>query len=31
MFETLKNAWKIEDLRKKLIYTMLILLVVRIG
>lgn len=31
MFETLRNAWKIEDLRKKLIYTMLILLVVRIG
>jgi len=31
MFEPLKNAWKIEDLRKKLIYTMLILLVVRIG
>jgi preprotein translocase subunit SecY len=31
MFETLRNAWKIEDLKKKLIYTMLILLVVRIG
>ena len=31
MFETLRNAWKIEDLRKKLVYTMLILLVVRIG
>lgn len=31
MIETLRNAWKIEDLRKKLIYTMLILLVVRIG
>ena len=31
MFETLRNAWKIEDLRKKLIYTMLILLVVRTG
>lgn len=31
MFETLRNAWKIEDLRKKLIYTMLVLLVVRIG
>ena len=31
MFETLRNAWKIEDLRKKLIYTMLILLVVRVG
>jgi len=31
MFETLRNAWKIEDLRRKLIYTMLILLVVRVG
>lgn len=31
MIETLRNAWKIEDLRKKLIYTMLILLVVRVG
>lgn len=31
MFETIRNAWKIEDLRKKLIYTMLILVVVRIG
>ena len=31
MIETLRNAWKIEDLRKKLIYTMLILVVVRLG
>ena len=31
MFETIRNAWKIEDLRKKLIFTMLILVVVRIG
>lgn len=31
MLQTLKNAWKIEDLRKKIIYTLLILLVVRIG
>ena len=31
MFTTLKNAWKIPDLRQKLLYTLLILLVVRIG
>ena len=31
MFTTLKNAWKIADLRKKLIFTMLMLLVYRIG
>ena len=31
MFETLRNAWKIEDLRRKLIFTMMILLVVRVG
>lgn len=31
MLQTLRNAWKIEDLRKKLIYTMLILFVVRLG
>ena len=31
MFKTLRNAWKIEDLRKKLIFTVLILLVYRIG
>lgn len=31
MFQTLRNAWKIEDLRKKLIYTILILVIVRIG
>ena len=31
MFKTLANAWKIADLRKKLIFTMLILLVYRIG
>ena len=28
MFTTLKNAWKIPDLRQKLLYTLLILLVV---
>jgi preprotein translocase subunit SecY len=31
MFKTLANAWKIEDLRKKILYTLLILLVYRIG
>ncbi|MEA5010776.1 MAG: preprotein translocase subunit SecY [Angelakisella sp.] len=31
MIETIRNAWKIEDLRKKLIYTMMILVVVRLG
>lgn len=31
MFETLRNAWKIEDLKKKMLYTLLILAIVRIG
>ena len=31
MFKTLANAWKIEELRKKLIFTLLILLIYRIG
>ena len=31
MFSTLKNAWKIPDLRKKLIFTMLMLLIYRLG
>ena len=31
MFSTLKNAWKLPDLRKKLIFTMLMLLIYRIG
>ena len=31
MFKTLQNAWKIADLRKKIIFTLLILLVYRIG
>lgn len=31
MFQTLRNAWKIEDLRKKLLYTVLILVIVRVG
>ena len=31
MFGTLKNAWRIPDLRKKLIFTMLMLLIYRVG
>ena len=31
MWETLKNAWKIEDLRKKIIFTLIMLLVYRVG
>lgn len=31
MIETLRNAWKIEDLRKKIIFTLLILALARIG
>ena len=31
MFKTLANAWKLPDLRKKIIFTMLILLIYRIG
>ena len=31
MFSTLANAWKIPELRKKLMFTMVILLLYRIG
>ncbi len=31
MFETLKNAWKIPDLRKRMIFTLLMLIVYRLG
>lgn len=31
MFRTLANAWKIEDLRKKLLFTLFIVLIYRIG
>ena len=31
MFQTLKNAWKVEEIRKKLIFTFLLLVVYRIG
>lgn len=31
MFQVLKNAWKMADLRKKMLYTMLLLFVFRLG
>jgi preprotein translocase subunit SecY len=31
MFETIRNAWKIPDLRKKILYTLMMLAIVRIG
>lgn len=31
MLSTLRNAWKIPDIRKKIIFTMLMLLVIRLG
>ncbi|WP_040198030.1 preprotein translocase subunit SecY [Candidatus Soleaferrea massiliensis] len=31
MFETIRNAWKIADLRKKLLYTLMIIIIFRIG
>lgn len=31
MFKVLSNAWKIQDLRKKIIFTLLILLIYRVG
>lgn len=31
MFETIRNAWKIVDLRKKLIYTFIMLVIFRLG
>ena len=31
MFQTIRNAWKITDLRKKILFTMLIILLYRIG
>ena len=31
MFQTFKNAWKVPDLRKKILFTMMILLLYRIG
>ena len=31
MFETFRNAWKIEDLRKRLLFTLVILILFRLG
>lgn len=31
MFETLRNAWKLQDLRKKILFTLFIILIFRIG
>lgn len=31
MFSVFKNAWKIEDLREKIIYTLLIIVIFRVG
>jgi preprotein translocase subunit SecY len=31
VFETIRNAWRIPDLRKKLLFTLFILLVYRFG
>lgn len=31
MLETIKNAWRIEDLRKKILYTLMIIALFRIG
>ena len=31
MFETLKNAWKVADIRKKLLFTLMIIVLYRLG
>ena len=31
MFKTFRNAWKIQDLRKKLLYTLFIIVIFRVG
>ena len=31
MFETFRNAWKIDDLRKRLLFTLVILVLFRLG
>ena len=31
MIQTLKNAWKIEELRRKILFTLLIILLYRLG
>ena len=31
MFDTFKNAWKVQELRKRLLYTLMILVIFRLG
>jgi len=31
MFKTLKNIWRVEDLRKRILFTLFILIIYRIG
>ena len=31
MLDTIRNAWKIPDLRKKILYTLLMLVIFRLG
>lgn len=31
MFQTMRNAWKVKDLRKKILYTLLVIIIFRIG
>ena len=31
MFQTIRNAWKIEELRRKILFTLFIVLLYRIG
>ena len=31
MLQTLRNAWRVEDIRKKILFTLLILLLYRLG
>ena len=31
MIQTIKNAWRVEDLRKKILFTLFILLLYRLG
>ena len=31
MLETIKNAWKVKEIRNKILYTLLIIVIFRIG
>ena len=31
MFQTIRNAWKVEDIRRKMLFTLFIILIYRIG